>query len=455
MLELEETPILTEPPYTDKKIHNAFHQFYNGLVLLFLQDALEAAQLASVPSARRQFLTQSFTHLQTVLNKIDDKFALSLLSKNLYDDLEKYMSIYLFSSSVYQKRITKFFKSITQKKFSKSKEIEDFLRIIGDKSDVVTMYTFAYAQIIKEFKIRFEIYKGLEEPLKIYSSQTPEDQTQTQKAQKKSKNANKFEKSKKTNQIPDYILIFIQTDKELKLAFGKRHFREQSEQSTVLGELKTDFEEMLDYGVKKKTSIQSEGIKRRAVARDVVIGKMAWSHHNEVVENGVNEYLRSVSLANDSPDETMKLPVSGMIKEEELAGGGEDGRGSGEEGEEEVESIRDFLEIKGNLENGEVKGNFENEGNGRESLRHLDSWEEPRVDAKTNRLKVGDKFEKFFKSYDLDKKPANYQKLNQTQTNLDQIINDNTNAITKILSKYTINAESSKKTVKKKSLIIS
>ena len=166
-------------PLKKKVIHLSIIQFFNGVILSLIQRVKDNIKQGVINSGKGE---KCYGWLSKMLRTIGDKFALSLVEKELYIDLEEYLGEYLFSSSVYQGKVLKFVTEVFKKRYALVKagsedkgqrkyeslpkekriekdleEMDEILLNLVKTKGVESMLSFVLIQIIEEYKIRMSI----------------------------------------------------------------------------------------------------------------------------------------------------------------------------------------------------------------------------------------------------------------------------------------------------------
>ena len=172
-----DTLLRVDIPVTRAQAEQLLFSFFNGMTLSLLQMVLQYYSIKhrEISSFLEMRVEESSLLLRKVLEKVQDKFALSLLIKKAYEDLQKYLSVYLFSSSVYQKKTLKFLKQIrivacesklpkkfTSKFTSGDTFIGDILSRIRSTRDmeVVDALSQSFYQIVYHLDIDMTIFRS-------------------------------------------------------------------------------------------------------------------------------------------------------------------------------------------------------------------------------------------------------------------------------------------------------
>lgn len=205
-----------------EKIDETLLQFYSGLLLLILKKV----ESQSKKDENFQFF------LKKMILKTKDKFAISLLSKGLYDDLGEYISEYVFKSESYKKEIITKIKKIIEKKYELVKveenlhseknnffnkksgnfnKIEEILLKLLQNSSAEYMLTFAFVQILEEFGINMSICS-------------------TDLTKNRSVKQVLYDSFALTQRDVDFVLIMLKLNKGINFSFGLKipEFEEES-----------------------------------------------------------------------------------------------------------------------------------------------------------------------------------------------------------------------------------
>lgn len=208
-----ETVIKLKFPLTGEMVNSALTKFHNGLTLIILKKILKFLDDDFIDfQFKRAQIIKNSQILFKMIHEIDDKFALSLLQREQYHDLQNYLSVYLFSSTVYQKKILKFIEKIFKKKFlvdkgnllnSKEVDLKSMMEELGKNNDMEKMLAFVYIQILEELSIQMDIYSSF---------------IQTNEEKKvKTKLYNSC-----NNDDPEFILILLKLKNDFSLCFGNK-----------------------------------------------------------------------------------------------------------------------------------------------------------------------------------------------------------------------------------------
>lgn len=212
-----ETNINLKLPLDDRMVDSALTKFHNGVTLIILQKILNLVKDNHFLdfSSKMVEIKKNSLILRKIIEEIDDKFALTLLNRELFSDLEDYLSVYLFSSTVYQGKILDYIKKLFQKKFFTGLErdseravfdMTQFMRDIVAKSSIEKTISFVYMQILEELDIAMDIYasflniNGVKTKVKLYDCRL----------------------SSKCD--PKYLLVLLQIETGFSLCFGNRIF---------------------------------------------------------------------------------------------------------------------------------------------------------------------------------------------------------------------------------------
>jgi uncharacterized DUF497 family protein len=240
----------------EEALVDAITVFYNGLSLLFLQNLVKMKKMKKddISSKYSEFVQNGYSYLHRMLTEVDDKFALGLLSKLLYDDLESYMSVYLFTSVAYTRRIMLFFKNLLVKNFKgenlKTKSLKEMLELILADTKREKQLVYSFNMIAEYLNLRMKIYSQKGSTIEVEETQLDDDQNLDWA---------------KLAQPPQYLLIIkpISTKcQSFELLFGKLGFRStmahHQDSSTTLGISEIDARMSMK---EHKNSIQSENTK--------------------------------------------------------------------------------------------------------------------------------------------------------------------------------------------------
>lgn len=189
---------------TNRLIQEALGQFFNGLILVVIERII----------AKGGNDHTCEIYLKKMLKKIRDKFALSLISNCLYEDLSEYLSDYLFNSEGYKSQTIDYVNDIIKSKYRLAMEetgqrsqdfdrMEDILRMVGEKSGIEYMLTFAFVQILEEFGINMSICAT--------------DLTKNRPVKRKL-----YDSFALTEESVDFVLVMLRLPKGHNLSFGNR-----------------------------------------------------------------------------------------------------------------------------------------------------------------------------------------------------------------------------------------
>lgn len=242
-------------PLSQKNVENALAKFHNGLTLIILKKILNLARDDNTLdlNLKDQLIEKNSKILQKILEEINDRFALNLVKRHLYHDLEDYLSVYLFSSSVYQEKILFFARAVFRKKycignqnlllnpenyshFSMNRYIEEITqkKISGEK-----IFSYLFSQIIKELKIDMDIYVSNGKNLT-------------------GKKIKLFESKKIFSSSPDFVLILEKTGNEVSFCFGDKVADSGEEKFMSFKEAKSRY---YNESIKSETSIKKQNLK--------------------------------------------------------------------------------------------------------------------------------------------------------------------------------------------------
>lgn len=210
-----DTSIRLRLPLNDRMVHSALTKFHNGVTLIILHKILNLVDGDKILdySTKMREIRKNCIILREIIQEIDDKFALTLLNRELFHDLENYLSVYLFSSTVYQGKILDYIKKLFQKKFFTGLEQEcdknvfdmtKFMQDIVAKSSIEKTVSFVYMQILEELNISMDIYTS------FVNSRGGKTKTQL------------YDSRISTKREPEYLLVLLKIESGFSLCFGNR-----------------------------------------------------------------------------------------------------------------------------------------------------------------------------------------------------------------------------------------
>lgn len=157
-----------------------FH-FFLGIILMSLQELSSKNTLKehtksrfksrSVMNVIESTGSKNLNFLVKILDHIDDKYALMLLSRSSFAELERYLRDFMFPSLKFKKKILKFsedsmtreasiglVKKLIGKEPIRREDVYDTLREIYFVKGVEKMFAFIFVQIIESLEIPMNIY---------------------------------------------------------------------------------------------------------------------------------------------------------------------------------------------------------------------------------------------------------------------------------------------------------
>lgn len=285
----------------EKEIHESLIQFFNGLTLLILERILSKGGKNK----------NCEIYLKKLLKKVKDKFALSLISNQLYNDLGEYLSEYLFNREGYKILTLEYINEIIKSKYElamlesgRSKEdqqnfnrMEDILRMVQEKSGIEYMLTFAFVQILEEFGINMSICAS--------------DLTKNRPIKRKL-----YDSFALTQESVDFVLVMLKLPKGINFSFGNRF---SEEEQSINYEQALGFGESLEIQNQPPPSFGGHGAEglfmknRFAKVKNNAnndVRSLKSDHQTLLNYNNQDDFLKSLPLADGSVSDFSMSDIS-------------------------------------------------------------------------------------------------------------------------------------------------